>query len=153
MKLVSSILGGLAGAIAVTLLHELIRKNFDEAPRLDKLGEESAAKLIELSGNSAPPEKQLYKPALTADILSNAFYYGFATSRGKRPIISGLIAGATAGMGAVKLPGKMGLNPDHTAGSPEKKAITIGLYTVGGLLAAVIAKAFSRSRETDDIIA
>ncbi|HLA53170.1 MAG TPA: hypothetical protein VK618_07690 [Flavitalea sp.] len=141
MRILYALLGGLAGAAAVTIAHELIRKNYSGAPRLDKLGEEAAAKLINATGNKAPNEEDLYVPTLTADIISNAFYFGLATVRAKNPLMAGLTAGAAAGIGAIKLPAKLGLDPEYTAGTNEKKGITIGLYTLGGILAGVIVRA------------
>jgi hypothetical protein len=141
MRIFYALLGGLAGAAAVTVAHELIRKNYSGAPRLDKLGEEAATKVINATGHAAPDEDDLYVPTLTADIISNAFYYGLATVRAKNPLMAGLTAGAAAGLGAIKLPAKLGLHPEYTAGSTEKKGITVGLYTLGGILAGVIVRA------------
>ena len=51
MKVLASLAGGLAGAITVTVLHEMFRKSDSSAPRLDKLGETATQKLAQ------PPER------------------------------------------------------------------------------------------------
>ena len=47
MKIVDGLIGGLAGAISITIIHEIVRKIYPDAPRLDLLGEQGAVKLME----------------------------------------------------------------------------------------------------------
>jgi hypothetical protein len=142
MKILNALIAGLAGAVVVTIAHELIRKNDPDAPRLDLLGEEALGKVIRATGADVPVKAKLYAPALTADVLSNAFYYGLSTVRAKNPLMAGLFAGASAGLGAIKLPRRLGLDLSHTDGSTHKKGVTMGLYTLGGILTGIIVRRF-----------
>lgn len=146
MKIVDGLIGGLAGALGVTIAHELVKKWVPDAPRLDKLGEQGAAKLVEKATGERPKQKDMYAPALAADLVANALYYGFAAANTKHPIRTAGALGITAGLGAVNLPSKMGLNGQHTAGSFQKKLITIGLYTLGGIIAGVAVNMFREKK-------
>lgn len=139
-KPLAGLAGGLAGAVAVTLLAELLRKNFSNAPRLDKLGEEALDKTVsKLNGEHVPVEKQ-YRASLAADLISNTLYYSATAFKPRAAVLTGTILGATAGAGAVKLPARLGLNEENTAGTKNKKLLTIALYTVGGLIAGLVTR-------------
>jgi len=139
-KPLAGLVGGLAGAITVTLLHELVRRKFSDAPRLDKLGEEALDKTVAaVSGKHIPAEQQ-YPTAMAADIISNTLYYSAAAFKPGSAVLSGTILGATAGLGALKLPGQLGLNEEHTTATSNRKIITVALYTIGGLVTGLITK-------------
>jgi hypothetical protein len=140
MRILDGIIGGLAGAISVTLLHELIRTFYAGAPRLDQLGEQATAKLIKSTGQHPPDEEKLYAPALGADVAANTLYYGIAAANAKHPVRTATLMGLTAGLGAISLPSKLGLNNDYSAGTPERKLITLALYTIGGIIAGTVVK-------------
>jgi hypothetical protein len=139
-KTLAGLAGGLAGAITLTLLAELLRKNFSGAPRLDKLGEEALDKTVsEISGKHMTADRQ-YSTSMAADLISNTLYYSATAFKPASAVLTGAILGATAGAGAVKLPGRLGLNEDNTAGSPNKKLLTVALYTIGGLIAGLVTR-------------
>lgn len=144
MKLLDGLIGGLAGALSVTLLHELLRKVYSGAPRLDLLGEEATSKIIRATGHEVPDEKTLYSTALAGDVAANALYYGIAAANAKHPIRTATIMGITAGLGAISLPSKIGLDDQHSAATTEKKLITLGLYTIGGLIAGIVVRAMQK---------
>jgi hypothetical protein len=147
-KKFAGLIGGLAGAITTTILHEILRRRYSGAPRLDKLGEEALDKTVsKISGNHIPAEKK-YPASMAADIVSNTLYYSAAAFKPARAVLTGTILGATAGMGAVKLPGRMGLNGSTTAGTSNRKWLTIGLYTIGGLVAGLVAKRLAANAVT-----
>lgn len=140
---IAGLVGGLAGAITTTILHELLRRNYKGAPRLDKLGEEALDKTVsKFNGKHIPAEKQ-YPASMAADLISNTLYYSTAAFKPARAVLTGTILGATAGIGAIKLPGKIGLNASTTSATPKRKILTIGLYMVGGLVAGMVAKRLS----------
>ena len=145
-KLFTGLLGGLAGALTMTLTHEYLRKRYGWAPRLDKLGEEATAKSIEAVGGDAPEGDRLYMTSMIADVISNTIYYSMAASTPEKALISGTGLGLIAGVGAVYLPEKMNLDPAHTASTPVREYITVALYTLGGLIAGAIIQRASRSR-------
>lgn len=140
MKLLTSLAGGLVGAISVTILHELIRKVDPSAPRLDKLGEQAAARVMEKTGHKVPPEDKLHTPALVGDIIGNTLYYSLAGIRMKKAMCTGGLLGLSAGIGALKLPGVLGLNPRHTNSTGKRRWVTVSLYLAGGLIAAGVTK-------------
>jgi hypothetical protein len=146
MKIVDGLIGGLAGAISITIIHEIVRKIYPDAPRLDRLGEQGAVKLMEKTTGEKPAKKDMYGAALAGDLIANALYYGVAAANAKHPIRRGGILGVTAGIGAVGLPGKMGLDKEYTAGSFQKKIITVGLYTLGGIIAGAAVNFFRSDR-------
>lgn len=135
-----SLLAGFAGALTTTLLHELIRKNVDNAPRLDLLGEEATSKTIEAAGVTAPEGDQLYWTSMAGDIFANTLYYSIVGVKKQSFVGAGIGLGVSAGLGAVELPGKLGLNEEHSAGSQQKKLMTIGLYAIGGLVAGMVMR-------------
>jgi hypothetical protein len=44
MRLINSLIGGFAGAIALNILHETVKRYYDKAPRVDLVGEEALEK-------------------------------------------------------------------------------------------------------------
>ena len=122
------ILAGFAGAIALNILHETIRKNFDNVPEINKLGEEALLKMTDNTPINITGEKNLYAATLVGDIVSNGMYY--ATTATKSNLTSGLLAG----VGAIVLPKKMGLNENPVASNNKKKIMTVGYYVFGALV-------------------
>jgi hypothetical protein len=148
MKLISSIGGGLAGACALTLLHEIVKKLDSDAPRMDLLGMQAVKKGINKTSQPMPDDKHLYQIAMVGDIISNTIYYSLGVA-GKRKYIwpKGALAGAAAGLGAVFLPKSLGLNPAYSARTLKTKAFTTGLYLIGGLIASAVAKKLENNRK------
>ena len=126
------ILAGLGGAIALNILHETIRKNFDNVPHINEIGEEALIKLTDHTPINITGEDELYVATLVGDIVSNGFYY--ATTATNHNIASGLLAG----VGAISLPNKMGLNDDPVASNYKKKAMTVGYYLFGAIVTKFI---------------
>ncbi|GHE35365.1 hypothetical protein [Sphingobacterium griseoflavum] len=141
MKISSNILAGAAGALVLNVIHELVRKNVKDAPQVNKLGEEGVIKISKALGGKPPKGEKLYTAALGGDLIGNAFYYS-AVGKGSSKYIwwRGLGLGITAGIGALTLPKKLGLNDKPVNGSTKTKALTVLWYTVGGLAAAGAAK-------------
>ncbi|RYG49358.1 MAG: hypothetical protein EOO01_12555, partial [Chitinophagaceae bacterium] len=94
-----SLLAGFAGALTTTLLHELIRKNVDNAPRLDLLGEEATSKTIEAAGVTAPEGDQLYWTSMAGDIFANTLYYSIVGVKKQSFVGAGIGLGVSAGLG------------------------------------------------------
>ncbi|MDF2191048.1 hypothetical protein [Paraflavitalea sp. CAU 1676] len=140
MKVLTSLVGGLAGAISVTILHEIARKLAPSAPRLDKLGEHATARLIEKTGHDAPRGQALRSTALAGDLIGNTLYYSLAGTRINKALTTGSLLGLGAGIGALKLPQVLGFNEHHTNNTPKKRWLTMGLYIAGGLIAAGVTK-------------
>ncbi len=141
MKLISSIGGGLAGACALTLLHEIVKRMDSDAPRMDLMGMQAVKKGIRKADQPMPDDKNVYQIAMVGDLITNTIYYGLGVA-GKRKYIwpKGALMGLTAGLGAVFLPKSLGLNPAYSSRTLKTKAFTTGLYLIGGLVASAVAK-------------
>lgn len=125
---------GLAGAVALTAIHETARRYLDDAPRMDVLGMRAITK--SLRAIDQEPPVPLHEITLAGDILTNSLYYSLvATGDARTALVRGLLLGAAAGVGAVVLPERIGLGdqPSHTTAT---KAMTVAWYTAGGLVAA-----------------
>ena len=141
MKLISSIGGGLAGACALTILHQIVKNMESDAPRMDLMGVQALKKGIKMADQPLPRDKSLYRAAMVGDIISNTIYYSIGVA-GKKKYIwpKGTLMGLTAGLGAVFLPKSLGLNPAYSSRTLKTKAFTTGLYLIGGLVASAVAK-------------
>jgi hypothetical protein len=133
----SSTIGGLAGAVALTLLNETVKKISPSTPRPDLLGENAVAKLMKGNG-FVPQVVQQYFP-LVGDLVSNSLFYGMARgNNSSNTLARGAMLGLAAGIGAVILPKEIGLQSRHTEKTTETKLMTIGWYLLGGLVAALV---------------
>lgn len=143
MGKISNLVAGLAGAAALNILHESL-KNKRDTPRIDFLGEQALQKTIRYFGGTINDTDDLYKATLAGDLISNTIYYSWIAS-GKRSHIwpKAIAMGLAAGIGAVTLPKPMGLNPKPVAKTDEIKAMAVGYYLFGALVAALVASSFN----------
>lgn len=132
-----SLLSGLAGAVALTLLHETVRRFVPEAPRADILGMRAIAKGFKAVDKEPPADDTLHEMALAGDVVSNALYYSLVgVSKGKDTLLYGAALGALAGVGALVLPGPLKLGEAPTNRTRETMAMTVAWYLLGGIAAA-----------------
>lgn len=127
------ILAGLGGAIALNLLHETIRKNFDNVPEVNKVGEEALNKVLDKVDMQITDHDQLYAATLAGDVISNGIYYATTATSG-----FSIASGVVAGLGAVMLPEKMGLDDEPVAETTQKKVMTVGYYLFGAIVTKLI---------------
>jgi len=145
MSKTQNLLAGLAGAVALNVLHESLKKTDDIMPRVDLLGEEALQKLLGYFGTGISNENDLYKATLAGDLVSNAIYYSFIGAGKNKNIMANAVAlGLAAGIGAVVLPKPMGLNPKPVTKTTKTKLLTIAYYLTGALVAGAIMKRTSR---------
>jgi prepilin signal peptidase PulO-like enzyme (type II secretory pathway) len=148
MKALYALEGGVAGAVAITLIHESIKKVIPQAPRMDLLGMSALSKGIRMAGAKTPSERKLYAVTLAGDLLSNALYYSFAgIGKKENAVAKGALLGLSAGLGAVLLPKPLGLPTSHSNRTLETKVMTVGLYVAGGIIAALVMKALDRKKK------
>lgn len=141
MKIVSALGGGIAGALALTLLHETVRRINADAPRMDLLGMQALAKSLQRLNTQIPDDDKLFRITMAGDILSNSLYYSIAGVGGEnRAILRGTLLGLAAGIGAVYLPKPLGLNPAPSNRTFQTTFMTIVLYLAGGLVAGAAGK-------------
>ena len=128
---------GLAGACAVTLMNETIRQLDEDAPRLDLLGMRALAEVVS-------PD-HLRTEALVGDIASNTLYYSIvAAAPADQAPLCGATLGLGAGIGAVLLPGPLGLGEDATNRSTKTRILSVAYYTTAGLLAGMVFRSLAR---------
>src|SRR4051812_22637742 len=132
-----NLLGGLAGALALNILHQTYKQYDSKAPRVDLVGEEALSKIIKSLGKHPPTGKSLYMTTLGADIVSNAVYYSLIRQGNLKNIIPrGIIFGTTAGVGAVSLPKPLGLGDAPVTRTATTKVLIVTWYLAGALVAA-----------------
>ncbi|MDQ6814355.1 MAG: hypothetical protein M3040_11500 [Bacteroidota bacterium] len=147
MKLSSAIGGGFAGAAALTLLHESVRRSNKDAPRMDKIGMEAISKSLKAIDVSVPEEDNLFKITMAGDIISNSLFYSLAAiGSEKKIIVRGALLGLAAGLGAVYLPKPLGLDESPSNRTAETKLMTVGYYFIGGVIASLTTKLLENGR-------
>jgi hypothetical protein len=140
MKLLNSLAAGFAGAVALTVLHETVRRlRPEDAPRMDVLGMRGLRKLLGKAHAPQPDNDTLFDLTMAGDVLSNGLYYSLVGS-GKHAVRRGLLLGVAAGVGGVVLPGPLGLGEGPSNRTPQTQAMTVAWYTVGGLVAGAVAR-------------
>ena len=127
------IIAGLGGAIALSVLHEVIRRNFDNVPEINKVGEEALNKVLDKADVKITNHDQLYAATLAGDVIGNGMYYATTATSGFN-IASGLVMG----LGALALPEKMGLDENPVAENNQKKVMTVAYYLFGAVVTKFI---------------
>jgi hypothetical protein len=148
MKKLSAIEGGATGALSLTLIHEIVKRLDPKAPRMDLLGMNAISKLLKSVGQDTPEKHKLFVWAMIGDLISNSLYYSLAGLGNKKGVIQrGILLGLGAGLGAVLLPKPLQLNEAPTNRTTKTKAMTIGLYLIGGLVAATIIRHMEKNKK------
>lgn len=151
MKPINALGGGLAGAAAVTLIHETVKRIVPESPRLDVLGMNAISKGMHAAGLKRPAQKALFNWALAGDLISNSIYYSLAgIVQEKNPWARSTALGLAAGIAAVALPERIGLNDKYSNKSTSTKLMTIGLYVAGALVTTAVLKLLDRKKQKKD---
>ena len=133
---------GAVGALTTTLLHQATRRVTSDAPRADLLGMQALEKALHATNLPVPSGPALYNLTLAGDLVSNSGYFGLVGAGPRdKAVVVGLALGVAAGLGAVYLPPKMGLSPQPTERTPTTAALTVALYTAGGLAAGITYQA------------
>jgi hypothetical protein len=151
MKPTSVLAGGLAGAAAVTLLHESIKRVVPEAPRMDRLGMQAISKGLKKAGLKVPKEKTLFTVAMAGDLVSNALYYSAAGIGSEKNIwLRGSLLGLAAGLGAVLLPEPLGLSERHSNRTVATQLMTVGLYVTGAVVTTAVIKLLTKKKHVKE---
>jgi hypothetical protein len=145
MNTLPAMASGAVGAIALNLIHESARHILPQAPQVQEVAMRAIARSMRGLGKHPPGRKTLYRWATAGDLVSNALYYSMiGVGRTKHPWARGAALGLLGGIGAVALPGPLGLGSKLVARTPATKAMTIAWYTLGGLAAAAAFDALRR---------
>ncbi|PWV49093.1 hypothetical protein [Chitinophaga sp. S165] len=146
MKTLASMTSGLISSVALTVAHETLRKNVSQAPRMDKLGMQALSSSLNQARLPVPGEKKLYYATMAGDIAGNAGYYSLVGMNPKYSILTGAALGLMAGIGAITLPNKLGLNEKYSNKTGKTQLLTLGLYVTAGLIAGVVHKLLDKKK-------
>ena len=148
MKPIAAMGGGVAGAAAVTLIHESVKRIVPKAPRMDLLGMNAISKGLNAVGIKTPTDTTLFALALTGDLLTNSIYYSLAGIGNEKNLwLRSSLLGLAAGIGAVALPGPIGLEEKHSNRTTATKLMTVGLYVAGALVTTAVIKMLARKKQ------
>jgi hypothetical protein len=136
--------GGFSGAAALTVAHEVLRHTVPNAPRMDLLGERGLNRLLKTAGVRPLRGNALFEATMAGDLLSNAATYAMIGC-GRKAVMRGTVLGVALGIGAVVLPGPLGLGKAPSRRTRGTELMTIGLYTLGGLVAGLVNARTERS--------
>jgi hypothetical protein len=141
MKLLKNLIGGFAGAVALNILHEAVKRLDHDAPRIDLVGEEAIAKGMKVAGLEPPTGDSLFTAALAGDLISNALYYSTIGAGNKENLLlRGAAIGLGAGIGALTLTEPMGLSDAPITKTDKTKALTVAWYVFGGVITGLTIK-------------
>ena len=137
--------GGVAGAAALTILHESARQVIPHAPRVDVIGMRGIRRPIEAAGFTPPRGRTLYGLSMLGEMVSNGAFYSLVGVGNPRHVYGrGAALGLAAGLGAAFLPPVLGLGNQPHRRAPYTQLMTIAWYTVGGLAAAAVNDLLTR---------
>lgn len=136
---------GLAGAVALTLVHETARRVIPHAPRVDVIGVRAISRLMRAAGHRPPHYNRLHNMALAGEVVSNSAYYSLIGAGDRARVWRrGALLGLAAGLGAALLPPVMGLGQQPHRKTPFTQVLTVAWYLFGGLAAAATYDAVAR---------
>jgi hypothetical protein len=141
MKILHHIIGGLAGTVALNILHQAVKQFDHDAPRVDLVGEEALTKGMKAMGLTPPTGNALFVATLAGDLFSNAAYYSMiGLGKKKYLLYHGAAHGLCAGIGALTLTEPLGLSDAPVTRTDKTKLLTVAWYTFGGLVTAAVIK-------------
>lgn len=144
MGFIRNLTAGFIGSVALNLLHETLRKNSTNVPKINVLGGEAINKTLAWFGTPITDEDELYRTTLKADLISNTLYYSLIGGGRKWIFPKAIVLGLTAGIAALKLPEPLGLDPEPVTRTNQIKALTVGYYVFGALVTAVVLRTLSK---------
>lgn len=150
MKVVAAAAGGLAGTLAVASIHEALRSLTPNAPRMDILDRELLRKGLKSINRSVPKDGMLQRWAVGGEFVCDTAYYGLAGMGGKKGVwMRGALLGLVAGVSAVVLPKPLGLPSTPSNKTLGTQLMTVGLYVMGGLVAAAVTRLVDDAQRED----
>ena len=97
-----------------------------------------------------PAENELQRWAVGGELLCDTAYFGLAGMGGKKGVwLRGALLGLGAGIAAVVLPKPLGLPEESSNKTTATKLMTIGLYLIGGIVAAATTQLVDNAQENN----
>jgi hypothetical protein len=153
-RISAALIGGAAGAVTLTALHQILRRVTPNAPRADNLAKQGLRRAFRAAGSTPPSDDKLHWAALAGDLAANTVYYSTSLAFGPRvATFLGPLMGAGAGVGSITLPAHMGLNPGETGRKATTKALAFGLYLAGGIAATATYRALVDDKDANRALA
>jgi hypothetical protein len=145
-KISSALGGGLIGAIALTLIHEGIKK-IDSKTQTDSLGMNALSRILNgFNKETSSKNQEMFQLTPTGEILSNALYLSAVGIGSKKNILlRSALLGLTAGLGALVLPSYLGAEEKNH--SNKSKLLTITRYLLGSFLTATTISAIEKANK------
>lgn len=141
-----SLMSGAAGALTLTLVHELARRRLEAAPRMDVVALRGLRRMLPQDRLAHMGARDLHRLALAGDLVSNSLYYAaIAAPSPGATWMRAMVLGTAAGVGALLVPGPAGLGPPPHSDDRANQAMTVGWYLAGAVAAAVVATLTARS--------
>ncbi|KDN55631.1 hypothetical protein [Flavobacterium seoulense] len=141
-----NIIGGLAGAVVLTILNESLKNVNENMPHIDLVGKEAVQKTAEYFGLDIENES-LFGTAIVSDILSNTAYYSMIDGEENDLWLKAASSGILGGLSAVNLPEKIGLNDEPVTKTFTTKALVVGYYLAGALTTAAVIRLMERIQQ------
>jgi len=143
----TQLVSGVAGAVALTAIHELARRRVPDAPRLDVLGMRALRRWVPAFQHERPRSSRLRGWAVAGDLVANTLYYAAVPASTPGATWQRASAlGVAAGAGASLLPKPMGLGEPPHRESPGNQWMTVAWYSAGALVAAAVANMLTGRR-------
>ena len=150
MKKSAALAGGLAGTVTVASIHEALKRITPDAPRMDLLDMELIRKGLASMNKKIPADNELQRWAVGGELLCDTAYFGLAGMGGKKGVwLRGALLGLGAGIAAVVLPKPLGLPEESSNKTTATKLMTIGLYLIGGIVAAATTQLVDNAQENN----
>lgn len=145
MNYQQSLIAGVAGAVALNVVHESVRQFVPTAPRVDLIGKQLTAQAFRQLGKKPPQGDRRYALAMVADVLSNSLYYSLVGRGSPRSAeLRGLLLGVAGGVGAVIAPNFLDVSKKAVQRDPSTVGMTIAYYMLGGVIAGGVGKRLSK---------
>lgn len=165
MKLADAIEGGIAGASTLTLLEKALQNMDTKPPKMKFLNKPGIIKRLKKKSKKKGKE-QLFIEVAKELLAAGANSGVFNLSKKKYALLRGALLGAATGLGVVLLDKKdknsngyhkrSGTDNGHTESQNEltnfwmenqNKILTVGLYTLGGVVAAATIKKTAKKKK------
>jgi hypothetical protein len=146
-RLVAAACAGIAGAVTLTLLHQLGRTTDRSPSRLDRLDDDSLRTLLRKLRLRPRSPDRLHRIALMSQLLVNSGLYSSLFARQPRPWLRGAIGGTIVGMAVALIgPALYTAGTARTMETRRAQALTIAMYSSAGLVASALYSALARRR-------
>ncbi|MBS1817008.1 MAG: hypothetical protein JSU08_03680 [Acidobacteria bacterium] len=144
-SLLTSLASGVAGAVALTAIHQAAQRRIPDAPRMDVLGMRALRRFVPAFEHERPRSSRLHRWALAGDLIANSLYYAAVPAKTTGATWARAAAlGLGAGAGALWLPQPMGLGEPPKSASRANQLMTVAWYLTGAMTAAMAATALRR---------